>query len=157
MLGNSVTTMRFGLPVALQRLHLAAADQELAAVLLDGAGDLLPVLLEPCWIGHLVVDDEIRWHAAPPHDVVASSRSRSTSRDGPPMADDPLMHDQRAASRKIPNASNVTASASFEALANLLSVGGPSRTRTLDPLVKRRRGFVSPIVPFRQQPTVRGV
>src|SRR5207237_6234832 len=52
------------LPVTLQRLHLAAAHEELAAVLLDGARYLLSVLLEPRVIRHLVVDDEIRWHAA---------------------------------------------------------------------------------------------
>jgi hypothetical protein len=43
--------------VALERLHLAASHEELAAVLLGGARDLLPVLLEPGWIGDLVVDD----------------------------------------------------------------------------------------------------
>src|SRR5436190_14965484 len=37
-----------GFPLTLQRLHLAASHEELAAVLLDGARYLLPVLLEPC-------------------------------------------------------------------------------------------------------------
>src|SRR5206468_12756453 len=50
--------------VTLQRLHLAASHEELAAVFLDGARHLLSVLLEPCRIGHFVVDDEICRHAS---------------------------------------------------------------------------------------------
>jgi hypothetical protein len=52
-----------GLPVTLQRLHLTAPHEELSAVLRDGVRYLLAVLLEPGWIGHLILDDEIRWHA----------------------------------------------------------------------------------------------
>ena len=40
------------------------------------------------------------------------------------------------------------ASASFEALANPLKIGGPSRTRTLDPLIKRHRTAVREIKHF---------
>src|SRR5437899_8206028 len=40
----------------------------------DGSRDLLPILLEPPWIGHLIIDDEIRWHAQ-----TSSSRRRELS------------------------------------------------------------------------------
>src|SRR5438132_8614712 len=63
-----------GFPVTLQSLHLAASHEELAAVPRDGSRDLLPILLGPCWIGHLVIDDEIRWHAR-----ASSSRRRELS------------------------------------------------------------------------------
>src|SRR5438128_2395874 len=63
-----------GLPVTFERLHLAASHEKLSVILLEGTRDLLAVLLEPCRVGHLVIDDEIRRHAR-----TSASRRRELS------------------------------------------------------------------------------
>src|SRR5262249_50879308 len=92
-----------GLPTAFELLEFPAPDEELAAVLLDGSGNALAVLLETGSILHVDVDDEVSRHGDLLDDYRTTSSALSRSSAG-------MFKPRALAAAALMTISNLTAS-----------------------------------------------